>query len=58
MLQKRFNEFNDIYKALKDSNPDAMAGFKFPSKTISFGQNESKLKETRREKFNEFVVVS
>jgi hypothetical protein len=57
VLQKRFNEFNEIYRATKASYPE-VASFKFPGKTLAFGKDQSTIKETRRERFNDFVIVS
>lgn len=56
VLQKRFNEFNEIYRATKGSYPD-VAAFKFPGKTLAFGKDQSIIKETRRERFNDFVIL-
>ena len=56
VLQKRFNEFNEIYRTLKGSHPD-VASFKFPAKTLTFNKDAATLKEMRRERFNEFVVI-
>jgi len=57
VLQKRFNEFNDIYRALKGSHTE-VASFKFPSKTLISTKDQSSIKESRRERFNEFVAVN
>lgn len=57
VLQKRFNEFSEIYRVVKPLSPE-IAGFSFPSKTLSFNKDQAQVKEGRREKFNEFVVVS
>jgi hypothetical protein len=56
VLQKRFNEFNEIYRALKSAHP-TVAAFKFPSKTLNFNKDAAALKEMRRERFNEFMGV-
>jgi len=56
VLQKRFNEFNEIFKALKGQHP-SVAQFKFPSKTLNFNKDAAQLKESRRSRFDEFVGI-
>ena len=55
-LQKRFNEFNELYRSIKNQYPE-VAAFSFPSKTFTFSKDQAVIKETRREKFNEFIAV-